>query len=133
VQSTGVGYAVIGHAAVGYLSLQEGRAHVGDAIARRSLRCPSAPQIAEFRNGCVINACARYRSNTAIYSIIHGALQLSYANADRMVVVKKVYPQRSYFGISWPDFLDFRSPSESFAEMAGLFTSRMTWRDGKKA
>ena len=33
--------------------------------------------------------------NTAIYSIIHGALQLPYANADRMLVIKTVYPQQS--------------------------------------
>jgi putative ABC transport system permease protein len=72
-------------------------------------------------------------ANTAIYSVIHGTLQLPFTNADRMVVIKNVYPRQSYFGISWPDFLVFRSSSKSFAEMAGLFTSRMTWRGGKTA
>src|ERR1700722_20050797 len=33
-------------------------------------------------------------ANTAAYSIIHGALQLPYANSQRMVVVRNVYPNR---------------------------------------
>ena len=71
-------------------------------------------------------------ANTAIYSIIHGTLQLPYANADRMVVVKNVYPRQSHFAASWPDFLDWRSRSKSFAEMGGLFTGMMTWKGGEE-
>ncbi len=67
-------------------------------------------------------------ANTAAYSIIHGTLQLPYANAKRIVVVRDVYPRLPYFALSWPDFLDLRSRSRSFVEMAGLFTSRMTWK-----
>ncbi len=67
-------------------------------------------------------------ANTAAYSIIHGTLQLPYANAKRMVVVKNVYPRLPYHSLSWPDFLDLRSRSRSFVEMAGLFTTRMTWK-----
>ena len=67
-------------------------------------------------------------ANTAAYSIIHGTLQLPYANAKRMVVVRNVYPRLPYYPLSWPDFLDLRSRSRSFLEMAGLFTTRMTWK-----
>ena len=67
-------------------------------------------------------------ANTAAYSIIHGTLQLPYANAKRLVVVGNVYPRLPYHGLSWPNFLELRSRSRSFVEMAGLFTTRMTWK-----
>src|ERR1700677_1474009 len=86
-----------------------------------------------FTTVAILTLALGIGANTAIYSIIHGALQLPYASADRMVAPTNVYPQQSYFGVSWPDFLDYRSRSKSFAEMAGVFTSRMTWRGGKKA
>ncbi len=66
-------------------------------------------------------------ANTAIYSIIHGALRLPYPESSRMLVVGNVYPQASYNAASWPDFLEWRSRSRTFAEMAGLFGNRMTW------
>jgi putative ABC transport system permease protein len=69
-------------------------------------------------------------ANTAIYSVIHGTLLLPYTNADRMVVVQNVYPRRSLFAASWPDFLEWRSRSKSFTQMAGLFIGMMTWRGG---
>ncbi len=40
---------------------------------------------------------------TAVFTIIHGSLQLPYANADRLVLLKNVYPRRSYGAASWPD------------------------------
>jgi putative ABC transport system permease protein len=67
-------------------------------------------------------------ANTAIYSIIHEALQLPYANAHRLVVVENIYPRRSQVGASWPDFQDWRSRSKSFSQVAGLFIARMTWK-----
>lgn len=67
-------------------------------------------------------------ANTAIYSIIHQALQLPYANAGRLVVVENIYPRGSEVAASWPDFEDWRSRSKSFSQMAGLFTARMTWK-----
>jgi putative ABC transport system permease protein len=67
-------------------------------------------------------------ANTAAYSIIHSTLKLPYANARRMVVVKNAYPRMPYHSLSWPDFLDLRSRTKSFVEMAGLFTTRMTWK-----
>jgi len=67
-------------------------------------------------------------ANTAAYSIIHGTLQLPYANADRMVVVRNVYPRLPYYSLSWRDFRYLRGHNTTFAEMAGIFTSRMTWQ-----
>ena len=66
-------------------------------------------------------------ANTAIYSVIHGALRLPYDNASRIVAVENVYPQGSYFANSWPDFLQWRSQEKSFAELAATFTVRSTW------
>jgi putative ABC transport system permease protein len=67
-------------------------------------------------------------ANTALYSVIHGALRLHYSNAERMVVVQDVYPQGPILGASWPDFLEWRSHSKGFTELVGLYTDRMTWR-----
>ena len=66
-------------------------------------------------------------ANTAIYSVIHGALRLPYDNASRIVAVENVYPQGSYFANSWPDFLQWRSQQKSFAALAATFTVRSTW------
>jgi hypothetical protein len=67
-------------------------------------------------------------ANTAIYSIIHEALELPYVNADRLVVIKNVSPLQSHFGASWPDFEVWRSRSKGFSQLAGLFTARKTWK-----
>jgi predicted permease len=66
-------------------------------------------------------------ANTAIYSVIHGALRLPYDNASRIVAVENVYPQGSYFANSWPDFLQWRSQQKSFTQLAATFTVRSTW------
>ena len=66
-------------------------------------------------------------ANTAIYSIIHGALRLPYPNADRMVAIQNVYPQGSYYAVSYPDFLEWRDKAHSFAQLVARFSSRATW------
>ncbi|MGC2297525.1 MAG: ABC transporter permease [Acidobacteriaceae bacterium] len=66
-------------------------------------------------------------ANTAIYSIIHGALRLPYGNASRIVAVENVYPQGSYFANSWPDFQQWRSQQRTFTNFAATFTVRSTW------
>jgi predicted permease len=71
-------------------------------------------------------------ANTAIFSIIQSTLQLPYPNADRMVVVKNIFPRQSHFAASWPDFLEWRSRNRGFSQMAGLFTSMMTWKGDKE-
>src|ERR1700691_5065709 len=66
-------------------------------------------------------------ANTAIYSIIHGALRLPYDNASRIVAVQNVYPQGSYFANSWPHFQQWRSRQKPFTHFASTFTVRSTW------
>jgi putative ABC transport system permease protein len=71
-------------------------------------------------------------ANTAIFSIIQGTLELPYANADRMVVVKSISQRQSHFAASWPYLLEWRSRSKSFVHIAGIFTSMMTWKGDKE-
>jgi putative ABC transport system permease protein len=66
-------------------------------------------------------------ANTAIYSIIHGALRLPYPNADRMVGIQNVYPQGSYYAVSYPDFLEWRDKAHSFAQLVARSYSLATW------
>jgi putative ABC transport system permease protein len=66
-------------------------------------------------------------ANTAIYSVIHGALRLPYPDANRMVAIQNVYPQGSYFANSWPDFQQWQSQAKSFTQLAATFTVRSTW------
>ncbi len=66
-------------------------------------------------------------ANTAIYSIIHGSLRLPYPNADRMVGIQDVYPQGSYYAVSYPDFLEWRDKAHSFAQLVARSDSLATW------
>ena len=66
-------------------------------------------------------------ANTAIYSIIHGALRLPYPNSERMVGVQNVYPQGSYYAASYPDFVEWRARAGSFSQLVASFASRATW------
>jgi putative ABC transport system permease protein len=66
-------------------------------------------------------------ANTAIYSIIHGALQLPYPNSERMVAIQNVYPQGKYFSSSFPDFEQWRQQSKSISELVALTARRKTW------
>jgi putative ABC transport system permease protein len=85
-----------------------------------------------FTTVAILTLALGIGANTAIYSVIHGALQLPYANANRLFVVKNIYPRTSYFAASWPDFVSWRSRSKSFSDLAGLFTGRMTWKGGNE-
>lgn len=67
-------------------------------------------------------------ANTAIYSVIHGALRLAYPDANRMVAIQNVYPQGSYFASSWPDFEQWRRQAKSFEKLTATFTVRATWK-----
>lgn len=66
-------------------------------------------------------------ANTAIYSIIHGALRLPYPNSERMVAIKNVYPQGKWFASSYPDFEQWRQQSKSLSQLVALTARRMTW------
>lgn len=66
-------------------------------------------------------------ANTAIYSIIHGSLRLPYPNSERMVGVQNVFPQGSYYAVSYPDFIEWRARASSFSQLVASFSSRATW------
>jgi putative ABC transport system permease protein len=66
-------------------------------------------------------------ANTAIYSVIHGALRLPYPNSDRMVAVKNIYPQGAYFSASYPDFEQWRAQSKTLSQVAAVSGKGMTW------
>ena len=66
-------------------------------------------------------------ANTAIYSIIHGALTLPYPHSERMVAIQNVFPTGSYYAASWPDFEEWRAKSTSFSGLTASFSTGMTW------
>ncbi|HTZ89095.1 MAG TPA: ABC transporter permease, partial [Alloacidobacterium sp.] len=66
-------------------------------------------------------------ANTAIYSIIHGALRLPYPDSDRLLAIKNVYPQGKYFAASWPDFEQWRDQSKTFSQVVATANNGMTW------
>ena len=66
-------------------------------------------------------------ANTAIYSIIHGALTLPYPHSERMMAIQNVFPTGSYYAASWPDFEEWRAKSSSFSGLVASFSRGMTW------
>ncbi|MGH9587016.1 MAG: ABC transporter permease, partial [Acidobacteriaceae bacterium] len=66
-------------------------------------------------------------ANTAIYSIIHGALRLPYSNSDRMVGIRSVYPQGAYFSSSYPDVKLWREQSKTLSPVVAMARQSMTW------
>jgi len=66
-------------------------------------------------------------ANTAIYSIIHGTLQLPFPQSDRMAAIQDIYPQGKYYAASYPDFEDWRSQAHSFSSLVAFFPNRVTW------
>jgi putative ABC transport system permease protein len=115
-------------------AVREQRAGVGIEALGQDLRYAlrQLRKSPSFTVVAVLTLALGIGANTAIYSIIHGALQLSYANADRMVVIKNVYPRQSYYAISWPDFLEVRRRSKSFTQVTGVFGGLATWRGGEE-
>lgn len=66
-------------------------------------------------------------ANTAIYSIIHGALRLPYPHSDRMVAIQNVYPQGAYFSASYPDVQLWREQSKTLLPIVAMSPRNMTW------
>jgi putative ABC transport system permease protein len=66
-------------------------------------------------------------ANTAIYSIIHGALRLPYPNSDRMVAIQNVYPQGEYFSVSYPDFEQLRAQTRTLSQIVATASRNKTW------
>ena len=66
-------------------------------------------------------------ANTAIYSIVHGTLRLTYPHSDRMIGVQNVFPQGNYYAASYPDFIEWRARATSFSHLVAAFPGRATW------
>ena len=67
-------------------------------------------------------------ANTAAYSIIHGTLNYRMRTPNAWSWLEMCIHGCHITRLSWPNFLELRSRSRSFVEMAGLFTTRMTWK-----
>ena len=81
----------------------------------------------DFTLVAVLTLALGIGANTAIYSIIHGALRLPYPDSERMVAVQNVYPQGKWFASSYPDFDQWRQQSKSLSQLVALTARRMTW------
>ena len=59
-------------------------------------------------------------ANTAIFSFVYGVLlaPLPYHDASRIVVLNETTPRVGIVSVSYPNFLDWRSQSRSFSQMA---------------
>jgi predicted permease len=66
-------------------------------------------------------------ANTAIYSIIHGTLRLTYPHSDRMIGVQNVFPQGNYYAASFPDFIEWRAKATSFSQLVAVSPGRAIW------
>src|SRR5271163_3353079 len=56
-------------------------------------------------------------ANTAIFSVVNGVLfsPLPYAHPEQLVLMRETYKQVGNVSVSYPDFLDWREQSHSFA------------------
>jgi predicted permease len=61
-------------------------------------------------------------ANTAIFSIVNAALlrPLPFKNSGQLVVLRETYKLVGNVSVSYPDFLDWRQQSHSFAAMAAV-------------
>ncbi|MGA9770728.1 MAG: ABC transporter permease [Blastocatellia bacterium] len=74
----------------------------------------------------VITLALGIGANTAIFSVINAVLlkPLSYAEPDRLLQLFAVFPDEGsdpeIKTVSWPDFVDIKSQSQSFTDMAAV-------------
>ena len=61
-------------------------------------------------------------ANTAVFSVVYSALlqPLPFRDASRLIVLNETTPMVGVVSVSYPNFLDWRAQSHSFAEMAAL-------------
>jgi len=61
-------------------------------------------------------------ANTAIFSVVYGVLldPLPYQDAGRLVLLNETTPKVGVVSVSYPNFLDWRSQSREFSEMAAV-------------
>jgi putative ABC transport system permease protein len=82
----------------------------------------------EFTLIAVITLALGIGANTAIFSVVSGVLlrPLPYADADRLVWLTERHEQIPTRWISYPNFLDWQSRSQSFEAMATIRGWQMT-------
>src|SRR5687768_6662124 len=82
---------------------------------RSFARAPSFTVIA------VLTLAIGIGANSAIFSVVDGVVLrgLPYPDADRLVLVEQLRPDKRPTGISWPDFSDWRKENELFSDVAG--------------
>ena len=61
-------------------------------------------------------------ANTAIFSFVYGVLlaPLPYRDASRLVVLNETTPRVGNVSVSYPNFLDWRTASKAFSQMAAV-------------
>ena len=61
-------------------------------------------------------------ANTAIFSVVYGVLlqPLPYTDASRLVVLNETTPKVGTVSVSYPNFLDWRTESHAFSQMAAV-------------
>jgi putative ABC transport system permease protein len=84
--------------------------------ARMLRKSPGFTIIAVFTLAIGIGA------NTAIFSVVYGVLlaPLPYKDPSRLIVLNETTPKVGVVSVSYPNFLDWRSQSHEFSEMAAV-------------
>src|SRR5581483_5561742 len=61
-------------------------------------------------------------ANTAVFSVVYSALlqPLPYRDASRLMVLNETTPKVGVVSVSYPNFLDWRTQSHTFSEIAAL-------------
>jgi putative ABC transport system permease protein len=75
-----------------------------------------------FASVAVLTLALGIGANTAIFSVVYGALlePLPYNEPSRLVVLNETTPKVGKVSVSYPNFLDWRKTSHAFSEMAAV-------------
>jgi hypothetical protein len=76
-------------------------------------------------------------ANTAIFSVVNAVMlrPLPFSNSGQLVRIWESNVERGWptFGISHPNFLDWRTEAKSFQAMAAMDNIGLTWTSGGEA
>ena len=77
-----------------------------------------------FTTVAVLTLALGIGMNTAVFSVVNAiALRLPFKQAERLVVIENSYSETDHTPTSFPDFLDWRARSHSFAGLVATFRS----------
>ena len=90
--------------------------------ARMLLQHPS------FTAAAVLSLALGIGANTAIFSVVDAALlnPLPYREPDRLIAIHGTSPKSSKNAVSYPNFLDMRTRTRTFEEIAAWFIEMFT-------